>query len=626
MPPDLMSEILTKKFKEMVELENKKHGKNKVVATTANDGGAHAHGTGKLRRGSKVADANDHATSHDTHAHANGRPRRGSKVGDPNEHHTSHENSAHAHSPHLSGNSKQIRGSKVNDSSDHHSQTVAGHDRQRRGSKQTDIPDMHEAGNTPIRSRRNSKQHDTHALDLHGKPRKNSKAPDVHEMLQSPPVEEEDDSGLMDEEKMSYEMQMVMDEVSDLHLGEFDKNYTADLVHRVFSSDKYERLHKPRSRDDHDDHKSHRHGHSSGCAEEAHETAFECHVCSMFFDSEQSLDFHCDYSDLHRANLHLREQRLEAAHKEAIRLTGLARKVMKTLFDTLTSTATAAEVTEPPAEKAEKLVLPAQPTNYDTVVAAINAQEAHHHEIQHKWKRALNKVLHRNLAAKFAHILETRINVPTGVEMMYEGSKHFFRTKSTYDLRFLHHETYRIFEIVPTFVPFNHETSELETTDPAAFVPAKRIYLNFDELMKAFFGYNIVQSGLTEGPTNLGTAPHMEQVKGTFHAAEIYALALFVLNRLKIHKSHAPDDALFFDLHKVNHDMLIKELPRRFAPVPIEPEVVRNIWVQRIEDAKKPPVLEKRKTVAPSAAETDPNAAENAEQRAFMESLEMGDV
>ena len=446
-------------------------------------------------------------------------------------------------------------------------------------------------------------------------------------LLQSAPVEEEDDSGLMDEEKMSYEMQMVMDEVSDLHLGEFDKTYTTDLVHRVFSSNKYERLHKPRSRDDHDDHKVHRHGHSSGSADETHETAFECFVCSMYFDSEQSLDFHCDYSDLHRANLHLREQRLEAAHKEAIRLTGLARKVMKTLFDTLTSTSNAAE-TEPPAEKKEKIAQAAPPTDsYGAVVAAINAQEAHHHEIQHKWKCALNKVLHRNLAAKFAHILETRINVPTGVEMMYEGSKYFFRTKSTYDLRFLHHEAYRIFEIVPTFVPFNHETSELESTDPATFIPAKRIYLNYDELMKAFFGYNIVPSGLTEGPTNLGTAPHMEQVKGAFHAAEIYALALFVLNRLKIHKSHAVDDALFFDLHKVNHDMLLKDLPRRFAPVPIDPEVVRNIWVQRIEDSKKPPVLEKRRTVAPPAAsETDAKALENSEQAAYMESLDMGDV
>jgi hypothetical protein len=62
-----------------------------------------------------------------------------------------------------------------------------------------------------------------------------------------------------------------------------------------------------------------------------------------------------------------------------------------------------------------------------------------------------------------------------------------------------------------------------------------------------------------------------------------------VSNRLKIHKSHTPDDALFFDLHKINHDILIKELPRRFAPVPIDPEVVKNIWRQRIEAASKPP-------------------------------------
>lgn len=552
MPPDLMSEVLTKKFKDLVEIETKKHGKNKVVAAPVNDspvqaGGAHAAGNGRQRRGSKVSDTSG------------------------------------AHVEH----------------------SAAGHDRQRRGSQQHDIPNIH-INDTPTRSRRGSKQHDTHhsphSTDLSSKPRKNSKAPDVHEMLlQSPPVEEEDDSGLMDEEKMSYEMQMVMDEVSDLHLGEFDKNYTTELVHRVFNADKYERLHKPRSRDDHDDHKAHRHGHSS-CSEEVHETAFECHVCSMFFDSEQALDFHCDYSDLHRSNLHLREKRLEAAHKEAIRLTGLARKVMKTLYDKLS----------PPGETQETTVVPHK-DGYDAVLAAINAKEAHHHEIQHKWKRALNKVLHRNLAAKFAHILETRINVPKGVEMMYEGSKHFYRTKSTYDLRFMHHEVYRIFEIVPTFVPYNHDTSQLESTDSAAFLPAKRIYLNFDELMRAFLGYNIVHSSLTDGPTNLGAAPHMEQVKGAFHAAGVHALALFVVNRLKIHKSHAPDDALFFDLHKVNHDMLVKELPRRFAPVLIDPEIVRNIWVQRMEDAKAPPVLEKRRSLnAASAENTDTKVTETA--------------
>lgn len=381
---------------------------------------------------------------------------------------------------------------------------------------------------------------------------------------------------------MSYEMQMVMDEVSDLHLGEFDKNYTTNLVHKVFNNDKYERLHKPKSRDEQDDHQhsghnnSHSHPHQGIHPDDQHETTHECFVCSMFFDSEQALDFHTDYSDLHRTNLHLREKRLEAAHMEAIRLTGLARKVMHSLYKSLPT------VTEKPAK------LHAQPgDSYDTVVAVINAQEAHHAEVQSRWKRALDKVLHRNLAKQFARILETRINVPKGVEMMYEGSKYFHRTKTTYDLRFLQHEHHRIFEIVPHFVPFDHSSGQLGATDTASFIPAKRIYLNYDELLKAFFGYNIVHPGLTAGPTNLGTAPHMEQVKGAFHSAEIRALAIFVSNRLKIHKSHTVDDALFFDLHKVNHDILLKELPRRFTPILIEAEVVRNIWVQRIDEAQR---------------------------------------
>jgi len=512
MPPDLQAEILTKKYKELVEIETKKHGKHK-----------------------KVQPQPDNVTADHGHAHA-ARPRRGSRSNE-----THDVEALHAQRPR--------RGSKVQE---HENDSTHSHDRS---------------------SRRGSKK------------------PEVHEMLQIKATEPEEDP--MDEEKMSYEMQMVMDEVSDLHLGDFDKNYTTNLVHKVFNNDKYDRLHKPKSRDEQDDLSGHGHGHSGhhnphvhhnahasqhthADEQHQHETTHECFVCSMFFDSEQALDFHTDYSDLHRTNLHLREKRLEAAHMEAIRLTGLARKVMHSLYKSLPA------VTEKPSK------LQAQPgDSYDAVVAVINAQEAHHVEVQSRWKRALDRVLHRNLAKRFARILETRINVPKGVEMMYEGSKYFHRTKSTYDLRFLQHEHHRIFEIIPHFIPFDHATGTLAATDTASFIPAKRIYLNYDELLKAFFGYNIVHPGLTAGPTNLGTAPHMEQVKGAFHSAEIRALAIFVSNRLKIHKSHTVDDALFFDLHKVNHDMLIKELPRRFAPLLIEADVVRNIWVQRIEEAQR---------------------------------------
>ena len=397
--------------------------------------------------------------------------------------------------------------------------------------------------------RRGSKQHDASEIDQHV-PHQTSpqtyrkKKPEEPEHHWVPTELKE--SELMDEEKMSYEMQMVMDEVSDLHLGDFDQTYTTDLVTKVFNGDRYERLTHPKSRDEkhaeqeqlhHHDHAHHDGPHSATHSprlahpphhsthnthhnkhdthshgpehEDVHDITYECHICTMFFDSESTLDFHTHYSDLHKKNLHLREKRLEAAHKEAIRLTGLAKKVMATLYHTLPVVAEKTRKRHTPAPAA------APGDGYDAVLAQINAQETHHAEVQARWKSALNKVLHRNLTHKFARILETRINVPTGVEMIYEGSKYFFRTKTTYDLRFLQHESHRVFEIIPTFVPFNHETGQLESLETSAYIPAKRIYLNYDVLLKSFFGYNIVTAELTSGPTNLGSAPHMEHLKGS---------------------------------------------------------------------------------------------------------------
>lgn len=359
-----------------------------------------------------------------------------------------------------------------------------------------------------------------------------------------------------------------MDDITDLGMGEFDQTYTTTLVHKVFNVDKYEHLHNGNKGDPEEEH--HRH-------KSIHHEVFECHVCNIYFDTKQALDVHHEHSDLHRKNLKDRERRLEEAHNEAIRLTNLAKNVMNTLCARI-----------PVKHEIAQEVHPAG--TYDAVVAKLNAEEAHHKQVRSNWKTALDHVLHRRLVAKFSKMLETRIDLPHGVEMLYEGSKYFYRNKTTYDLRFLHHVGHNVLEIVPHYVPFNHDKSALEVSDGphGGFIACKRIYLDYNEVIKAFFGYNIVHTDLTDSLT-VGDAPRMQKTKGSFKRAEIAALDVYVTNRIKIHKSHAHEDALFFDLHAINHEIQLKELPKRFAPGPVDVDVIRNIWVQRADGLHKDP-------------------------------------
>jgi hypothetical protein len=212
-----------------------------------------------------------------------------------------------------------------------------------------------------------------------------------------------------------------------------------------------------------------------------------------------------------------------------------------------------------------------------TVLYLSFSQEHRKKEARAKWKHSVDKVLHRRMCEKFTHHLMTRMNVPRGVELLYEGSKYFHRTKSTYDLRYLYHSLYDLIEIVPHYVPYNHDTSTVEEGETNKFLAAKRIYLRHSEVVKAVFGYNITHTDLTDD-LHVGEAPIMLNTKGSIHDMEVQAMDLFISNRLRIHKSHKPDDALFFDLHGIAHDTLVKELPRRFAPAPVDVEVIANIW------------------------------------------------
>lgn len=376
-----------------------------------------------------------------------------------------------------------------------------------------------------------------------------------------------------EEEFLSHEMQLVLGDISDLGLGEFDHSYTTALVHKVFNVDKYEHLHTGGKGDAaEEEHQRHR---------EIKQEVFECHICNIYFDSKHGLDIHHEHSDLHRKNILDREKRLEEAHAEALRLTGLAKKVMNTLYLTI-------------PVKQEEVAQEVHPAgSYDAVVADLNAKEAHHKQVRGQWKTALDHVLHRRLVQKYAKMLETRINLPHGVDMLYEGSKYFYRNKTTYDLRFLHHVAFNVLEIVPHFVPFNHDKSVVEVVEDApngGFIACKRIYLDYNEVIKAFFGYNIVHTELTD-TLKVGDAPRMQKSKGSFKRAEIAALDVYVTNRIKIHKSHAPEDALFFDLHTINHNILLKELPKRFAPGPVDIDVIRNIWTQRADGLHQEPDL-----------------------------------
>lgn len=438
-------------------------------------------------------------------------------------------------------------------------------DHGRRGSHNGDNHHGHHAGHHDHTGEHHGHSHG--ADHSGGKPSRHTTPPGKHKPTIL--LEHEYDAQIQqaEEDVLSHEMQLVMEDITDLGLGDFDHTYTTTLVHKVFNVDKYEHLHNGTKAEDSGEH-------HYGRNNEQHD-AFHCHVCAIHFESKQDLDVHYEHSDLHRKNLKNREKRLEDAHTEAIRLTALAKNVMNTLWAAI-----------PIKEEVVQEVHPVG--SYDAVVAALNAKEAHHSHVRYQWKHALDHVLHRRLVNKFSKMLETRINVPHGVEMMYEGSKYFYRNKTTYDLRYLLHVGHNILELVPHYVPFNHDKSVLEeeASENGGFIACKRIYLDYNELIKAFFGYNIAHTELTEGLT-VGEAPHMQKLKGSFKCAEVAALDVYVTNRIKIHKSHGHGDALFFDLHGINHEILLKELPKRFAPVPVELEVIRNIWEQRTDGVHK---------------------------------------
>jgi hypothetical protein len=396
-----------------------------------------------------------------------------------------------------------------------------------------------------------------------------------------------------EEESLSAELQLVMEELSDMDLGEFDQTYTQSLVKKVFNVDKYDRLHKKGRKGSltpTDEATSH-------ATEVATHGVFHCNICNICFDNKTVLDVHIEHSELHKKNIRERERRLEDAHNEAVRLTALAKNVMNALYMGL------------PVEQEHVDVTKFSPGSYEAVVAAIEAKDQHHREVRQKWKRGMDKILHRRLCEKFSDHLQTRINVPRGVELLYEGSKYFHRTKTTYDLRYLLHTGIDVVEIVPHYVPFNHDTSTLAESPTQVFLACKRIYLNYTELVKSFFGYNITHTELTDD-LHIGEAPILLHEKGAFHDAEIQAMDIFVTNRLKLHKSHTADDALFFDLHGISHDTLIKELPKRLNPVPIEVEVIANIW--RIHGEHQPPTPQNNDTGSgkdggtPAATEAGP--------------------
>jgi len=403
------------------------------------------------------------------------------------------------------------------------------------------------------------------------------------------------------EESLSAELQLAMSDLKDLNINDFDHTYTQSLVRKVFEIDKYDRLHRQGMKTSHSSESTEEEecqldkNHHPYTDHSHHGEVFQCHLCNICFDNKLILDSHIEHSDLHRKNLNEREKRLEDAHNEALRLTAVAKNVMNAFYMNLKVTV------ESP--RPEKKLVPAN--SYEAIMMKVEEEQEHHREVRERWKNSVDKVLHRHMCAKFTHHLMTRINVPRGVELLYDGSKYFHRTKATYDLRFLLHSNFGVLEIVPHYVPFNHDKSVLAETEHDTFLPGKRIYLAHGEILKAFFGYNITHTELADG-LHVGEAPLMQNMKGTFHQAEIQAMNIFIMNRLKIHKSHKADDALFFDLHGIAHATLLKELPARFVPVPIEVSVIANIWRNYGVSAIKSPTLTARAAV-PSAGEKGEN-------------------
>lgn len=155
---------------------------------------------------------------------------------------------------------------------------------------------------------------------------------------------------------------------------------------------------------------------------------YTCAVCQLNFDNRVDLDVHLEHSPLHAINLKIRQEIYQGTIAEAERLGKLAKMAISKMMSNNNNGGQSGDKSS-------------------------NHPMNHHEELQHRWKRAINKVISNRLKQHYMPIIEELFDTPTGVKMLYAGEKIFYQTKSHLDIHIYLHIAMDIVEIVIHTLP-----------------------------------------------------------------------------------------------------------------------------------------------------------------------------
>lgn len=152
---------------------------------------------------------------------------------------------------------------------------------------------------------------------------------------------------------------------------------------------------------------------------------FECHVCHKKFNSKGMLELHNTHSMLHKDALVKREQDFTTALKDAERLVNVV-KIAVTHLRTQLETANAED------------------------------QDENRTPTQIRWRRAMRKLAMQTMTKRFKDFLAKMAAAnfcSPDITMLYQGSKFFWRVKSTFSVAMYHHIKHDCVELILQQLP-----------------------------------------------------------------------------------------------------------------------------------------------------------------------------
>ncbi len=246
---------------------------------------------------------------------------------------------------------------------------------------------------------------------------------------------------------------------------------------------------------------------------------YTCAVCRMNFECRSSLDVHLECSPLHSMNLKIRQEIYQGTIMEAERLGKLAKMAISKMMPSGISMGSSVQTNGHPDHTMN-----------------------HHEEVQHRWKRAINKVISNRLKQHYMPIIEELFDTPNGVKMLYAGEKIFYQVKTHIDVHIYLHIVLDVVEIVIHSLPNRkqrekskvkvaqeirehdqhhpfHEghhdalcEDELHSSDylKPFIKPLSRLYMDFSILVPMVLGIDRAESGLSMDPHALVLQNHVK--------------------------------------------------------------------------------------------------------------------